>query len=91
MDHKDGNGLNNTRNNLRLCTVSQNQCNSRVRRTSRTGYKGVCLRGNKIAARIKINGESIFLGYFKTVEDAARAYNEAAIVIHGEFARLNDL
>lgn len=91
VDHRDGNGLNNRRSNLRVCNHSQNQCNSRLHRDSRSGYKGVCIRGNKICARIKINGVSIFLGYHATREEAARAYNKAAIEYHGEFARLNEL
>ena len=91
VDHKDYNGLNNQRFNLRNCTHRQNQINKIV--ISLAPYRGVSWvlkrKKWKIKARIKVNGRNIHLGYFKTEEAAALAYNEAAIKYFGEFAVLN--
>jgi len=84
VDHKDGDGLNNQRSNLRSCTCSQNAANSV--RNSKTGYRGVCKYWNKW--RVIIGG--IHLGLYDTPKEAAKAYNEAAIEKYGEFARLNE-
>jgi hypothetical protein len=94
MDHIDGNGLNNRRANLRLCTVSQNDCN-RTGVLGRGGFKGVFrsaapgLRSDRWYARIVAKRRPIHLGCFGTPEDAARAYDAAALKYHGEFAKLN--
>lgn len=87
VDHIDGNGLNNTRANLRLATQSQNLCN----RAAKSGYKGVDFqkRNGKWRARIKLNRKEIHIGEFTDAESAARAYDEAAKKYHGEFAWLN--
>ena len=90
-DHKDGNGLNNQRNNIRTCTAQQNQMNSRPRKnTSSTGFRGVShfKRDNKWEAYINLNGKRRHLGLFPTKEDAARAYNNAAKELYGEYANL---
>ncbi len=91
VDHKDGDPLWNVRENLRLCTNQQNMANNKgqFRRTSR--FKGVYWfkRDKKWRAEIKVNYKRIRLGYFKSEEDAARAYNEAARTHYGDFARLN--
>ncbi len=92
VDHKDGDGLNNRRGNLRKSTPSQNRCNwTHLRRNNPSGYCGVALspRGDGWYARAAINGKSKYLGRFGTPEDAARAYDEAAREHYGEFARLN--
>lgn len=103
VDHIDGNGLNNQRSNLRICTRSQNIANSKLRKDNTTGYKGVSwFVGSKHpngvwkskpnwTARIGVNGKRITVGYFTTKEEAAKAYNEAALKYHGEFAKLNPL
>ena len=88
-DHIDSNGLNNQKSNLRVCNLSQNQRNRKA--TARSGYKGVGMCHTSIRARIKINGNEIVLGYFKTFKEAAIAYNVAAIKYFGEFARLNKI
>jgi hypothetical protein len=91
VDHRDGDGLNNQRENLRLCTHSQNMQNRRLQRNNRSGYKGVYwIKAQGVwAARITVNRVPINLGRFDTAEQAARAYDEAALKYHGEFARLN--
>lgn len=93
VDHINGNGLDNTKKNLRIATHSQNLCNRGVQKNSTSGFTGVILdkRRNKYFARIKVNRRTFHLGYFDTPEAGARAYNEAAIKYHGEFAKLNNL
>lgn len=92
-DHIDHNGLNNQRSNLRKATHTQN-----LRNKQKTGkgskYLGVCRINNKggsttYRAIISVNNTTIYLGAFRIEEDAARAYNEAAIKYSGEFANLN--
>lgn len=93
VDHVDGNKLDNRRQNLRVCTSSQNTFNQCVRANNTSGYKGVhWKKQNKIwVAYIHKNNQRIHLGHFGTAELAAEAYNEAAIKYHGEFARLNKI
>jgi hypothetical protein len=94
VDHLDGDGLNNTRANLRLCTHAQNMANQRLRRATNTsGYKGVYWKkhAKQWCAQIKHQGRKHHLGYYRNPEDAARAYDRAAITFFGEFARLNHL
>lgn len=87
IDHKDHNGLNNQRSNLRLSTKRQNGCNKHPRGSSK--YLGVSLWNGRWRATIKDNSKQIWLGFHKTEELAALAYNKAAEKIHGEFANLN--
>lgn len=91
IDHIDGNGLNNRRDNLRICTSKQNRQNCRsFHGTSK--YKGVSLnRCGKWKAKIGMDDGSIYLGLFDIEEEAAIAYNEAAKKHFGEFARLNEI
>jgi hypothetical protein len=93
VDHINGNKLDNRRSNLRLCTRSENLMNRGGEVGSSSHFKGVCRHASRPGwmARITVNGKSIYLGYFKTEEDAAHAYNSAARIYHGEFARLNNL
>ncbi len=89
VDHIDRNRLNNRRDNLRICTQAQNSCNRSMMRNNTSGFKGVSRHGKKWQSRIKLDGKSMFLGYFNTKEEAARAYDAAAVKFHGEFASLN--
>lgn len=93
VDHRDGNGLNNRRNNLRICTRRQNAKNLPVNCKSTTGFKGVSFRkdANLYEAHITTNRKRRRIGYFCYAIDAAKAYNEAALKEHGEFARLNKI
>lgn len=93
VDHIDRDTLNNTRANLRIATQQQNSFNRW--RVGRTGFKGVhsvCTRHSKTIryqARITRDGLTINLGSFATPNEAAKAYDEAARKLHGEFACTN--
>lgn len=89
VDHINLDGLDNRRCNLRIVTPSQNNQNQARRVTSSCGYKGVHKARNRWAARIHADGEAINLGNFLTPEDAARAYDNAARELFGEFGRFN--
>lgn len=91
VDHKDRNGLNNQKSNLRAATASQNSANRGPAITNTYGYKGISFEGrrDKWVAKIKVNYRKLHLGYFKTKEEAALAYNEAALKYFGEFAYQN--
>jgi hypothetical protein len=93
IDHIDGNGLNNQRNNLRICTHQQNAWNQGVKLGNTTGFKGVKFdrsRG-KYEAEIRIQGRKKFLGRFSSPTEAAQAYDRMDIKIHGEFANKQSL
>lgn len=89
VDHADGDRLNNRRSNLRKATHAQNLQNAKLSRANTSGFKGISFRSNRWCAGIRANGVFTYLGRFITKEEAARAYDEAARVLHGEFARLN--
>lgn len=91
IDHIDGNGLNNCRDNLRVCTHSQNQHNKKKMKRNTSGYKGVFFnkRDSNWKSMIMVNKKSVFLGYFSNPEDAYKAYCEAAEKYHGEFKNLD--
>ncbi len=92
-DHKDHNGLNNQKANLRICTNAENRRNIlKDITTKRSIYKGVSYGSrNRIRATIRHNKIKHHLGYFKTEEAAALAYNEAAKYYFKDFAHLNVL
>lgn len=92
-DHINHNSLDNRKHNLRNCTHAQNSRNRRIRRNNTSGYQGVSWNGQvkKWQSRIKYNGQSIYLGIFVDPIDAARAYNEKAQELFGEFVVLNPL
>lgn len=91
VDHINGNGLDNRRSNLREATKAQNGQNSGLSTRNKSGFKGVRLiaRTGRWIAEIRPNRKTIYLGTFATPDDAARAYDAAAVEHYGEFARLN--
>ena len=101
VDHRNHDTLDNRRANLRVCTRSENCRNNRGRAHKKNPYKGVChhdhrkynpnATGDKPwRAYTRIDGRRIWLGYYKTAEEAARAYDLFALKTFGEFAMLND-
>lgn len=91
-DHVDGNGLNNIRENLREVTTSQNKANA-VSKTGTSRFKGVCWRADigKWRAYIMKDYKRISIGNFVCETDAAIAYNEIAVKLFGEYAKLNTM
>ena len=91
IDHCDGNGLNNAYENLRVSTTSQNAANKRKTSGASSQFKGIhwYTALGKWKAMIRFNGKLMFLGHFSSEEDAARAYDKAALTCFGEFAKLN--
>lgn len=92
IDHKNHNGLDNQRDNLRLADMSQQNANKRMGQNLSSCFKGVRRRGfGRWYSRIKYRGEAILLGKFETEIEAAQAYNIKAIELFGEFALLNKI
>lgn len=91
VDHIDGNGLNNQKSNLRVCSRKLNSYNSRLSSCNTSGYKGVHLiKGrHKYRAYIGHGKDRWNLGCFNCKHEAGEAYNKAAIKRYGEFAKLN--
>jgi hypothetical protein len=91
VDHRDGDGLNNRRSNLRLCTPSQNQQNRRRDARNTSGYRGVTYHKQvgKWQAQLMHEGRMHYLGVFCDPRDAALAYDAMAIERFGDFANLN--
>jgi len=89
VDHKDRNGLNNRKNNLRKCTQSQNCMNRRRPTNNVSGHKGVSWepKADKWRSRIMCKGVPYNLGLYKDKANAVDAYTEKAIELFGEFAK----
>lgn len=87
VDHINHNKLDNRLSNLRICTRSQNNANMRPR----TGYKGVRFTRNGWQAETKIDGKYVYIGRYKTAEEAAHAYNIKAKELFGGYSFANDL
>lgn len=97
VDHINGDKLDNRRDNLRLCSATQNAHN-RGKYVGKSVFKGVTWQKRTYdesrgywKAQIIVDGKVIYLGSYPTDRDAAAAYNDAATKHFGEFARLNDL
>lgn len=95
VDHIDGDTFNNRRSNLRICTPSQNMMNRAPTKGTRSAYKGITYvnekfsRKNRWMASIRSGGIKKTIGYYATEIEAAKAYDSAARIYHGEFARVN--
>ena len=90
LDHRDHNGLNCQRFNLRQSGKITNQRNARKRATPTTAkFKGVYAAGNKWSSNIFVDGQHVSLGRYVTEEEAATVYNVAAVAQFGEFAHQN--
>lgn len=88
VDHINGDTLDNRRCNLRVCTPSENACNSTAHRPRR-GYRGVTEYKGRFSVQIMKDGVRYDFGFFDDAETAARFRDRAAINLHGDFAALN--
>jgi hypothetical protein len=93
IDHRFGNGLDNRRSKLRICTSQQNSFNSKSHLDSTSKFRGVCWDdvNKKWVAQISIKGKPTKIGRFLKEKDAAIAFNKAAKKHHGKFANLNKI
>ncbi len=93
VDHINGDGLDNRRCNLRICSSSDNNCNCGSYRGGTSLYKGVSWhkQNRKWQATIQKDGKSHYLGLFISESEAAEVYNIAAVRLHGQFAYLNQI
>lgn len=93
IDHKDGDGLNNTRQNIRIATTQQNSWNKGKKCSNNSGFKGVSFKKThkKYDVRIKANGKHLWGGHFDNAIDAAKRYNQLAMKYFGKFAFLNQV
>ncbi len=92
VDHKNGNKLDNRKENLRICTLQQNGHNYDKQIVGATSkYKGVCWRKNRErwVVRLSVDGKRIHVGLFTDEIEAAKAYNTKALQYYGEYAKLN--
>lgn len=90
VDHINGDGLDNRRSNLREATQRQNLMNRRRMGNSRQPFKGIYATApGQWRARIRVDGRRVSLGTYPTAREAARAYEAAAFLHHGEFASVN--
>jgi HNH endonuclease len=91
VDHVNGCGLDNRRENLRKCSHAQNIANQGLQTSNTSGYKGVSFnkRDGKFESYICAGGKKAGLGYFSDPKRAAIAYDEAAVRLFGKFAKTN--
>lgn len=93
VDHINGDRTDNRKANLRICTRLENCRNRGISSRNKSGYKGVSWRkdGNKWQSQITVHGKIIIIGKYEKAEEAAKAYDVAAVKYYGEFARLNNI
>ena len=92
VDHINGNGLDNRKSNLRICTPSENSCNRKRRVDNKSGYKGVYwdAKSERWRASIRKDGRRYHLGFFDSPQEAYEKYKSASFTHHGEFSNLGD-
>lgn len=93
VDHRDNNGLNNQKHNLRNCSDAEQSANKSIAKNNKTGFKGVLWhkRDHVYEAGIRVNRKFIYLGRFDDPEQAAKVYDAAALSHFGEFAKTNQM
>lgn len=91
VDHRDGDGLNNRRLNLRPANESQNGANRGISKNNSSGFKGVSIRKSSFLVHIQVLGKKMHVGCYRTPREAALAYDIAATKHFGEFARTNKM
>lgn len=93
VDHENGDRDNNRKINIRIADATGNSANATIPSTNTSGFKGAHLTAKRSSkkwlANISVGNKSQHIGYFSTAEDAARAYDAAAITNYGEFAKTN--
>ncbi len=89
VDHINHDPLDNRKNNLRICLNRQNQYNQKISIRNTSGYKGVRKIGKRFIAKIKFQKKDFHLGCFNDIKEAARAYDEKAKELFGEYAFTN--
>jgi hypothetical protein len=90
VDHINGDGLDNRRENLRMATNAENSRNKRLGITNKSGLKGVCFNNatKRWRSAIMRDGKSYHLGLFKSADEASEAYRLASALHHGDFGRI---
>lgn len=88
VDHKNGNGLDNRKNNLRICDHQKNAFNTEKTIKNKSGFKGIylCQRLKSWCVQMRINKKVKHLGTFKSLEDAITLYKNKSLEIHGDFS-----
>lgn len=92
VDHINNNGLDNRRDNIRVCTPRQNNYNMSIRKDNKSGYKGVYysqVKNKWVAQIMPDNGKRKHLGVFDDAENAAYVYDQFAQHLYGNFAKTN--
>lgn len=87
VDHISGVKLDCTRANLRLCTMSQNLANAKIRTDNKSGHRGITLdkRNGHYTAQVYVNCKKYHLGSFKTLEEAVKARRDKELEMYGSF------
>lgn len=86
VDHKNGNGLDCRLSNMRICTRAENNANSSPRKDNKSGYRGIGWSSHADLWRLRLKNKHY--GYFKTIEEAIKKYNQLAEEMYGEFAKV---
>lgn len=95
VDHINGNGLDNRKSNLQICSMKENSRKQRKqKRPTKFVYKGITHRAGlkkPYRAKIVVDGKQLHIGYYSSLEEAAIAYNESAETHFGKFSILNEV